>query len=70
MNVVIIDRASQEPIVRYEVHLAGENDRPAEERYFDDAWQRAVSERLVDSARRDRYDFQLQRPKNLYESSS
>ena len=69
MNVVIIDRTSEEPIVRYEIHLAGENDRPAEPRYFDDAWQRAVSDRLVDAARRDRNDFQLQRPKNLYESS-
>jgi len=70
MNVVIIDRSSKEPVARYEIHLAHENDRPAEERYFDDAWERAVSGRLVDSATRDRYDFQLQRPKNLYESSS
>jgi hypothetical protein len=70
MNVVIIERASKEPVVRYEVHLAGDNDRPEEQRYFDDAWERAVSDRLVDSERRDRYDFQLQRPKNLYESSS
>ena len=51
MNVVIIDRASKEPIVRYEIHLAGEHDRPAERRYFDDAWQGAVSDRLVDAAR-------------------
>jgi hypothetical protein len=70
MNVVIIDRASKEPIARYEIHLAGENDRPAERRYFDDAWKQAVADRVVDAARRDRYDFQLQRPKNLYESSS
>ena len=70
MNVVIIDRSSKEPIARYEIHLANENDRPGEEHYFDDAWERAVSDRVVDAARRDRYDFQLQRPKNLYESSS
>ncbi|HEX5048855.1 MAG TPA: hypothetical protein VFX89_17205 [Gammaproteobacteria bacterium] len=70
MNVVIIDRANKEPVARYEIHLAGENDRPGEQRYFDDAWERAVSDRLVEVERRDRYDFQLQRPKNLYESSS
>jgi hypothetical protein len=70
MNVVIIDRTSKEPLARYEIHLAGETDRPAEQRYFDDAWERAVADRLVEVGRRDAYEFQLQRPKNLYESSS
>ena len=70
MNVVIIDRKSREPVARYEIHLAGETDRPAEQRYFDDAWERAVSDRLVEGEQRAAYEFQLQRPKNLYESSS
>ena len=70
MNIVIIDKSNQRPIVRYEIHLAGENDRPPEREYFDRAWQRAVSERLVDAGARDAYDFQMQPPKNLYESST
>lgn len=70
MNIVIIDKANQQPIVRYEIHLAGENDRPPEREYFDRAWRRAVSDNLVDADARDGYDFQMQQPKNLYESSS
>jgi len=69
MNVIIIERASKQPVARYEIHLASENERPPERDYFDEAWQRALSDRLVDSKSRDGYEFQLQRPKNLYESS-
>jgi hypothetical protein len=74
VNVVISNPESKQPIVRYEIHLAGESrtgsHSPADSEYFDDAWQRAVSDGLVDSARRDGYAFQLQRPKTLYESST
>jgi hypothetical protein len=69
VNVIITDRATRETIVRYEIHLAAEGPTPADREYFDDAWERAVSEGLVDAARRDDYGFQLQRPKTLYESS-
>jgi hypothetical protein len=69
VNVIISHRASNETIARYEIHLAGENRAPPELEYFDDAWQRAVSDGLVDSERRADYRFQLQRPKTLYESS-
>ncbi len=69
MNVIISNRGTNETIARYEIHLAGENRTPAEAEYFDDAWQRAVADGLVDSERRADYRFQLQRPKTLYESS-
>lgn len=69
MNVVITNSATNDPVARYEVHLADRETKPADDEYFDDAWQRAVSDGLVDSANRGRYRFQLQRPKTLYESS-
>ena len=69
MNVIISDRETNETIVRYEIHLSGENRTASDDEYFEDAWERAVSDALVDAARRDGYRFQLQRPKTLYESS-
>ena len=69
MNVAIIERATKDVIARYEVHRAGEAPPPSDEAYFDEAWKRAVQERLVDVERRPDYDFKLQRPKTLYESS-
>ena len=69
MNVAIIERATKDVIARYEIHLAGNAPPPSDDTYFDEAWQRAVQERIVDVDRRRDYDFQLQRPKTLYESS-
>jgi hypothetical protein len=69
VNVIISKRDTSEVIVRYEVHLARGDDVPPEQAYFDDAWRRAVSDRLVEPAHRDAYEFQLQRPMNLYQSS-
>jgi hypothetical protein len=69
MNVAIIERATKDVIARYEIHKAGEAPPPADDAYFDEAWQRAVRERLVDVERRGDYEFQMQRPKTLYESS-
>jgi hypothetical protein len=69
VNVIISDRVTTETIVRYEIHLAGERGTASDSEYFDDAWDRAVSDGLVDAARRESYRFQLQRPKTLYESS-
>lgn len=68
MNVYIRRRDTKEIVVRYEVHLAGEGTAPPDERYFDEAWRRATDDRVVE-ADRGNYEFQLQRPKNLYESS-
>lgn len=68
MNVYIRKRDTKEIVVRYEVHLAGKGTIPPDERYFDEAWRRATEDRLVDAGR-EAYEFQLQRPKNLYESS-
>jgi hypothetical protein len=70
VNVIISQRATSETIVRYEIHLAGDGRAPADLEYFDDAWQRAISDGLVDGGRRADYTFQLQRPKTLYESST
>jgi hypothetical protein len=69
VNVVIIKSATKEVIARYEVHLARDNYIPPDEKYFDNAWERAVADRLVDAQQRSDYQFQLQRPMNLYESS-
>jgi len=69
MNVIISERATREVIGRYEVHLAGEGKAPPDEEYFDDAWQKAIADRVVDAAHRELYDFEMQRPKTLYESS-
>jgi hypothetical protein len=71
MNIFIVKRATQEVIARYEVHKAGPTGTPPpDEEYFDTAWERAVSDRLVDDTQRPAYEFRLQLPKTLYESST
>jgi hypothetical protein len=69
MNVAIIKRTSQDVIARYEIHKAGDGAPPPDEEYFDDAWNKAVAERLVSAADRHAYEFQLQLPKTIYEAS-
>lgn len=69
MNVVINRREDQHVIVRYEIHLADEETTPPEQAYFDEAWKRAVCDRLVDADRRAEYGFQLQLPTTIYEAS-
>lgn len=69
MNVAIIKRTSQDVIARYEIHKAGDGAPPPDEEYFDDAWNKAVAERLVRAADRHAYEFQLQLPKTIYEAS-
>ena len=69
MNVVIVNRVSHEVIARYEIHRAGDGPVPPDEIYFDEAWRKAVADRLVEADHRGNYDFQLQRPKTLYEAS-
>lgn len=71
MNVLISHRPSSYLIARYEIHLANEDDpKPPEKDYFDAAWRKAIGDRLVRSERRTDYEFALQRPKTLYESST
>jgi hypothetical protein len=69
MNVAIVERATKDVVARYEVHKAGNGSPPPDDAYFDEAWQRAVEDGLVDLRRRHAYLFRLQRPKTLYESS-
>jgi hypothetical protein len=69
MNVAIVNRATRDVIARYEIHKAGNGAPPSDEAYFDDAWERAVADGLVKARERRQYDFQLQRPKTLYEAS-
>ena len=69
MNVAIVRRATNDVVARYEVHKAGNGAPPPDTEYFDEAWQRAVEDGLVDLHRRRDYEFRLQRPETLYESS-
>jgi hypothetical protein len=69
MNVAIVERTTKDVIARYEIHKSGNGLPPPDTEYFDEAWQRAVEDGLVDLRRRRDYDFKLQRPKTLYESS-
>jgi hypothetical protein len=69
MNVAIVRRATKDVVARYEVHRAGNGSPPPDSEYFDEAWQRAVEDGVVELNRRRDYDFQLQRPETLYESS-
>jgi hypothetical protein len=69
MNVAIIKRTSHDVIARYEIHKAGDGEPPPDEDYFDEAWSRAVAERLVLPGERHAYEFQLQLPKTIYEAS-
>jgi hypothetical protein len=69
MNVAIVKRGTHDVIARYEVHKAGDGEPPSDEAYFDDAWERAVADGLVAARERRQYEFQLQRPKTLYEAS-
>jgi len=69
MNVVIVNRVSHEVLARYEIHRAGDGPVPPDQTYFDEAWRKAVADRLVEADHRVNYDFQLQRPKTLYEAS-
>lgn len=71
MNVFIVKRATKEVIARYEVHKAGATKAPPpDEEYFETAWQRAVNDGLVEAPERRAYEFRMQPPKNLYESST
>jgi hypothetical protein len=69
MNVAIVRRGSRDVVARYEIHRAGNGSPPADDEYYDEAWQRAVEDGVVELHRRRDYEFQLQRPKTLYESS-
>src|SRR5690606_18794640 len=69
MSVVISHHATKEVVARYEVHLVRGDETPEDEQYFDDAWRKAVADGFVDPDERSAYDFQLQRPKTLYEAS-
>jgi hypothetical protein len=69
MTVAIERRATNDVVARYEVHRAGNGSPPPDSDYFDEAWQRAVEDGVVELNRRRDYDFQLQRPETLYESS-
>jgi hypothetical protein len=53
----------------HEIHLAGEDNTPPKQAYFDKAWQRAVADGLVDAGQRADYGFQLQLPTTIYEAS-
>jgi hypothetical protein len=71
MNVFIVKRATQEVIARYEIHKAGDGEGPPppEHEYYDSAWGKAVGDGLVTDDQRAAYEFRLQQPKTLYESS-
>lgn len=71
MNIFIIKQATQEVVARYEIHKAGDDEGPPppEQEYFDSAWRQAVRDRLVDDRERPAYEFRIQKPKTLYESS-
>jgi hypothetical protein len=69
VNVIISKPSSGDVIARYEIHLARGDETPPQQLYFDEAWRRAVADRLVADGERDDYEFQLQRPMNLYQSS-
>lgn len=69
MNVAISRRYDSAVVVRYEIHLAGDRTPPPKEAYFDNAWQRAIADGFVDGDDRANYQFQLQLPTSLYESS-
>ena len=69
MNVIISHHSTKEVIARYEIHLVRGDDVPEDQHYFDDAWRQAVADGFVDPDQRSAYDFQLQRPKTLYEAS-
>ena len=69
MNVAIVKRGTKDVVARYEVHRAGNGSPPPDVEYFDEAWQRAVEDGVVELHRRRDYEFKMQRPKTLYESS-
>ena len=70
MNVTIVRRGTTDVIAEYEVHKVGNGSPPADDAYFDEAWQRAVEDGLVDLHRRRDYDFRLERPRTLHESTA
>lgn len=71
MNVFIVKQATQAVVARYEIHKIGDDEGPPppEQMYFDSAWRRAVGDGLVEERERSEYEFRLQQPKTLYESS-
>ena len=69
MNVAIVNRSTHQLIARYEIHRAGDGPAPPPEAYFDEAWQRATADGLVDAEDRGNFEFQLQLPKTIYEAS-
>jgi hypothetical protein len=71
MNVFIVKQATQEVVARYEIHKIGdaEGPPPPETAYHDSAWRHAVRDGLVKDEDRAAYQFRVQQPKTLYESS-
>jgi hypothetical protein len=69
MNVAINRREDRKVLVRYEIHLAGDDTPPPDQAYFDEAWRRAVAAGLVDGDHRADYGSQLQLPTTIYEAS-
>jgi hypothetical protein len=69
MNIAIVRRGTRDVVARYEIHRAANGSPPPDDEYFEAAWERATGDGLVDRKRRRDYDFVMQRPKTLYESS-
>lgn len=61
MNVLIINTETGKVVATYPVLLKGLNYSPSEGEYYNEAWQCAVEDNIVEPNRREDYGFQLVR---------
>lgn len=57
MHVVIIEKSTNRVVATVPVALRGINYAPTDSEWFDQAWEAAVEDKLVDASQRFRYSF-------------
>ncbi len=57
MQVVVIEKSTNRVVAIVPVDLRGVNYSPTDSEWFDQAWEAAVEDNLVDASQRVRYSF-------------
>ena len=60
MQVIIIEKATSKVAARVPVSLKGMNYTPTEAEWFDQGWQAAVEDNLVNANERAKYRFEIE----------
>ena len=61
MDVSIIEISTSKLVANYPIILGGQNYKPLEQEYFDEAWRCAIDDDLVINKKRPEYRLELNR---------